>query len=331
MLLKWIPGITLLYSAHTLAQTTTSCNPTEKTCSADIGLSVSSYTHDFTADGADDLAWNVTSGSVTYSSKGAAFTVSKSGDSPTIRSNWYIFFGRVSFVMKAASGTGIVSSAILQSDDLDEVDWEWIGGSADKAQTNYFGKGNTTTYDRAAWSATSDTQTTSHNYTIQWTQSATTWYIDGVATRTLNYADAVSGRNYPQTPMDIRIGSWAGGDSSNSEGTIEWAGGATDYTQGPFTMYLEKIEVENYNPGASYTYSDTTGSYDSITVGKASSSSVASKASSTKTSTALGARSTTDVPAQMAQMTSGGGRGFAMPGWQYVAMFASTVLLGMQW
>jgi len=48
----------------------------------------------------------------------------------------------VSFYMRAAPGTGIVSSAILQSDDLDEIDWEWIGGSSTKAQSNYFGKGN---------------------------------------------------------------------------------------------------------------------------------------------------------------------------------------------
>ncbi|RYF42162.1 MAG: glycosyl hydrolase family protein, partial [Cytophagaceae bacterium] len=48
----------------------------------------------------------------------------------------YIFFGRVSFHIRAAPGTGIVSSAILQSDDLDEVDWEWIGGSSAKTQSN---------------------------------------------------------------------------------------------------------------------------------------------------------------------------------------------------
>lgn len=48
----------------------------------------------------------------------------------------------MSFFLKAAPGTGIVSSAILQSDDLDELDWEWLGGTdyASKVQTNYFGK-----------------------------------------------------------------------------------------------------------------------------------------------------------------------------------------------
>ena len=78
-----------------------------------------------------------------YTSAGAEFTVSKSGDHPTIQSNWYLLFGRVSFFLKAAPGTGIVSSAILQSDDLDEIDWEWLGGANydGKVQSNYFGKG----------------------------------------------------------------------------------------------------------------------------------------------------------------------------------------------
>ena len=84
--------------------------------------------------------------------------------------------------------------------------------------------------------------------------------------RTLNYADAVGGKNYPQTPMNVRIGIWAGGDSSNDEGTIEWAGGATDYSKGPFTMVLEKIEVVNLNPAKSYSYGDLTGDYQSIKI-----------------------------------------------------------------
>ncbi|XPS73364.1 Licheninase [Ascochyta lentis] len=259
----------LLAATNTVAQTTTSCNPTEKTCPKDTALSSSTYTHDFTTSGADDDAWNVTAGNVTYTSSGAEFTITKSGDAPTIRSKWYILFGRVSFFIKAAPGTGIVSSAILQSDVLDEIDWEWLGGTdyASKVQSNYFGKGNTTDYNRAAWTAVSGAQTKTHNYTVTWTSSATTWYIDQVAVRTLNYADALSGKNYPQTPMDIRIGSWAGGDSANDEGTIEWAGGATNYDDGPFTMYLEKIEVVNENPGASYSYGDKTGDWESIKVG----------------------------------------------------------------
>lgn len=82
--------------------------------------------------------------------------------------------------------------------------------------------------------------------------------------RTLLYADAVGGRNYPQTPVNVRIGIWAGGDPANDPGTIEWSGGETDYSAGPFTMVLEKIEVVNENPAKSYSYGDLTGDYQSI-------------------------------------------------------------------
>jgi hypothetical protein len=168
------------------------------------------------------------------------------------------------------------------------------------------GKGNTTSYDRAAWSAVSDTQSTTHNYTIAWTSAATTWLIDGVAIRTLNYADAVAGKNYPQTPMNIRIGIWAGGDSSNNEGTIEWAGGATNYADGPFTMYLEKVEVVNENPGGSYEYGDLTGDFSSIKVnGKdASSSSSSSALSGSEGSTGAGSESASESASESKSATA---------------------------
>jgi hypothetical protein len=95
--------------------------------------------------------------------------------------------------------------------------------------------------------------------------------------------------------VNIRIGIWAGGDSSNDEGTIEWAGGATDYANGPYTMVLEKIEVVNETPGKSYTYGDLTGSWESIEVenGESKSVSTISKASGTTASrTATGSGTT---------------------------------------
>lgn len=64
--------------------------------------------------------------------------------------------------------------------------------------------------------------------------------------------------------MNVRIGIWAGGDPANDPGTIEWSGGETDYSAGPFTMVLEKIEVVNENPAKSYSYGDLTGDYQSI-------------------------------------------------------------------
>lgn len=131
----------------------------------------------------------------------------------------------------------------------------------------------------------SDPETTFHTYSVDWTSSRIEWLLDGEVVRTLEYADALSGKNFPQTPMRIRIGIWAGGDPDNSEGTIEWAGGETDYTDGPFTMYVESINITNYTPAQHYKYTDKTGAYTSIksynsTVSNSTSSSSKSSSSS---------------------------------------------------
>ncbi|KAK3197190.1 hypothetical protein GRF29_1536g979443 [Pseudopithomyces chartarum] len=193
MLVKNTTWATLLLAAsHTTAQTFSLCDPTKKTCPDNPALPSTTYTHDFVASGPDAATWNTTAGNVTYTPSGALFTISAAGEAPTIQSNWYIFFGRVSFMLKASPGTGIVSSAILESDTLDEIDLEWLGG-ADKVsevQSNYFGKGNTTTFDRGEFHKVDATQTVARNYTIVWKSDATTWYIDSVPVRTLKFEDA---------------------------------------------------------------------------------------------------------------------------------------------
>lgn len=128
-------------------------------------------------------------------------------------------FGHVEFVIQAAPGTGIVSTALLQSDDLDEIDFEFLGGDGNNVQTNYFGKGDTSTYDRAVTFPTLDNQDNFHTYAINWTADQVVWQIDGAPVRTLTPASADINQ-YPQTPMMIRVGVWAGGDPRNPPGTI---------------------------------------------------------------------------------------------------------------
>ena len=90
-------------------------------CEPNPGLDASLYSFDFTK-GADDDNWEGTGhGEVKYTSEGAEFSVNKQGDSPTIQSKWYMFFGRYEVHMKAAPGVGIVSSIVMLSDVLDEV------------------------------------------------------------------------------------------------------------------------------------------------------------------------------------------------------------------
>ncbi|KAH8726524.1 concanavalin A-like lectin/glucanase domain-containing protein [Phaeosphaeriaceae sp. PMI808] len=251
-------------AALATAQTFTDCNPMEKDCPNDPAMP-QTWTTDFKA-GKDAIkGWKQTAGSLTYGAGGAEFTVAKKGDAPTIQSEGFLHFGYVEVKMTAAKGQGIISSIVLQSQNLDEVDWEWIGGQEGKVQMNYFGKGNTTTYDRMIEAPVATTQTETHTYALNWTAESLTWIIDNKPIRTLKYADANGGKTYPQTPCNVRLGNWPGGDSEN-EGTRQWAGGEVDYSKAPFTMTVDSIKVINYSPGMEYKWGDKTGSKESIQV-----------------------------------------------------------------
>lgn len=242
----------------TFAQTYTNCNPTLRSdCPADsalartVNIDFKSASDSFTPQG-----------NPTYGSDGVSFTVAKSGDSPQLTSKWYIMFGKVEIAMQAAPGAGIVSSFVLQSDTLDEIDWEWLGADANQVQTNYFGKGQTTSYNRGAFHADAGSQTGYKTYSIEWTPQQIVWQINGVTVRTLEPANADN--QYPQTPMQVKFGAWSGGDSANSPGTIQWAQGPTDYSKGPFSMKVRSIMVQDYSTGSQYSYGDQTGTWGSI-------------------------------------------------------------------
>jgi beta-glucanase (GH16 family) len=156
---------------------------------------------------------------------------------------------------------------------LDEIDWEIIGSQTTQAQSNYFGKGNTTTYDRGEFHAVTEPQTEIHTYAVDWRPNNTTWLIDGKVVRTLLFDDAIGGKNYPQTPMNIRMGNWVAGNPSNAQGTIQWAGGLADLSKAPFTMTIESIKIINYFPAVAYSYGDNSGSWQSIKLWNTTSSS----------------------------------------------------------
>ncbi|KAI4252039.1 MAG: hypothetical protein L6R42_008142, partial [Xanthoria sp. 1 TBL-2021] len=248
-----------LAAAPIAAQTYTTCNPlTSGSCPADPALG-RSVNIDFTDGPSDSFT---PQGNPTYDSNGASFTVAKPGDSPQLTSKWYIMFGHVEFQVKPAPGVGIVSSAVLQSDALDEIDWEWVGGDNNQAQSNYFSKGQTTTYNRGAFHPDPNNQASFRTYTIDWTAAQIAWQIDGKTVRTLTPEGAQG--QYPQTPMMVKMGSWSGGDSANQPGTIAWAGGPTAYGNGPFSMVVKSVTVTDYSTGTQYSYSGTTGTWQSI-------------------------------------------------------------------
>lgn len=277
-------------------QTFTDCDPTKKSCPADAGLGTT-LTTDFTKGASSD--WSLADGTtMTYGSQGAEFVITSS-QAPTMSSNKYIMFGKVSVTTKASAGTGIVSSFILESDDLDEIDWEWLGTDDTQVESNFFGKGNTTTYDRAIYHPVTDPIGTMTTYTIDWTADYVKWYIGSNLVRTLNYGDALAlnGKNFPQTPMRTKMGSWVGcADAAaaadpKTTGTCSWAGGPADFSKAPFTMYVQSVTIQDYGCGGDYTYSDMTGSWQSIKSSGTCGANQGSSANSGSSSSASGSTS----------------------------------------
>jgi len=231
----------------------------------------------------------------------------------TISASKYIMFGKVTVTTRAAAGQGIVSSFILESDDLDEIDWEWLGSTDTSVESNFFGKGNTTSYDRAIYHPVTDPIGTWHTYTIDWTSAAIKWYIDGNLVRTLNYGDALAlgGKNYPQTPMKVKLGNWVGCASAAAasnpatEGTCSWAGGPANFAQAPFTMLVKSVTIQDYTCATTYTYSDNSGSYQSIKAsGGCSGGSSSSSSSSSSDSSSSSSASSTTTPSTTKTPTS---------------------------
>ncbi|KAF1955300.1 hypothetical protein CC80DRAFT_474699 [Byssothecium circinans] len=202
---------------------------------------------------------------------GTSFMIARSGDSPSIHSKFYLFFGRIEVVLKPAYGRGIVSSAILQSEDLDEIDWEFLGGKPTHIMTNYYGKGNTTAGNRGFdYKVDKPPMEDFHNYTIDWTKERIQWIYDDKMIREVKFNDALpGGANYPQTPMNIRIGSWAGGDTKkNAKGVVDWAGGETDFSQGPFTMMVKSVYAKDFTSAKEYSWEDMdqSGSWEKVKI-----------------------------------------------------------------
>lgn len=195
--------------------------------------------------------------------KGAAMEISSPNQAPTLASKKYLFFGKVSVELQAAPGPGLITAIVLKSDTGDEIDWvsisgpspvssiftngiqELLGAYDKQAQSNYFYDGDplyntyNNTYDL-------DTSTFSefHTYTIEWTEEKLAFSIDGTE-RKVWHVGEIPLEKWPQTPMQVKLGTWAVNNKSDA-GEIAWAGGVPNWDEAPFKAYYRKLEIEDY-------------------------------------------------------------------------------------
>ncbi|KAF2743041.1 glycoside hydrolase family 16 protein [Sporormia fimetaria CBS 119925] len=265
-----VPALALLSLLPTsLAQTFSECDPTKKQGCPNLPALGGNATFHFN-DTLYDKLWlqPKKQGKVDWSEKGATFTVARQLDSPQLDSNFYMLFGRMTVVMKAARGRGIISSAILQSETRDEIDWEFKGDNA-TAMTNYYGKGNEKFQGRGKDFDIPAPQDDFHNYTIDWTKERIQWWFDGEMLREVTYAEANGGADYPQSPMNLRIGAWAAGDPDNNQpGVVEWAGGEVDWSDAPYVMTVQEVFAHDYTSAKEYSWEnmDASGTWDKVKI-----------------------------------------------------------------
>ncbi|ROT34864.1 hypothetical protein SODALDRAFT_329064 [Sodiomyces alkalinus F11] len=307
MLSKTFYAATVALAASTLvsAQTFTDCDPTKEDCPNAPAFGDDVFL-DFCVNNGEDYIYSLDGTTVTYDDEhGAVFSISRLGQAPTQSSHKYLFFGEVECTVKAAPGPGIVTSIVLEADDLDEIDWEWVGGDNFNVQTNYFSKGDTTTYDRGGIHPIENPTGQFHTYGIVWTKEKIDWTIDGNVIRTLTYEEAKGGKEFPQSPMQLKFGTWVAGRPDAGEGTIDWAGGMADFSNGPFDAYYRDCRIVDYAGGVEgaieYKYGDRSGTWESVIVitedGEAPPTTPTTTARTTTTSPTTAARTSTSSPA----------------------------------
>lgn len=247
--------------------------------SLDRVMSIDKYLGD-----ASEADW-VSSGSPLVYDDSILLTMPANSTGTVLASTVYMWYGNVKAKLKSSRGPGVVTAFILLSDVKDEIDFEFIGADLTTSQTNYYFQALPIWTNVANISDLSDTYANFHDYEIDWTPDKITWSVDGVVGRTLKKTDTWNATtnqwDFPQTPARVQLSIWPGGAPSNSEYTIEWAGGAIDWDSDDIRNYgydfatFSSVAIECYNAtsapgtntGKSYHYSSRDGLNTSVVDG----------------------------------------------------------------
>lgn len=196
-----------------------------------------------------------------------------------ISSTHYVWYGKVSARMKASHDSGVVTAFVLFSSVQDEIDVEWVGADLETVQTNFYWEA-VLNYTNSYNITTTNNYKNYHVYEVDWHEEYMTWSVNGEVGRTLykneTYNSTTGKYQYPQTPSRIQISLWPGGNSTNEEGTIEWAGGEIDWDSSDIEDYgyyyavIQSVNITCYDPpsgivqngSTAYKYTDSDSWYE---------------------------------------------------------------------
>jgi len=253
------------------------CNSDKFDLSIDEVVDISEYLGD-----ASKGNW-VSSGQPEQYGDGVLLTMAQDTSGTLLSSSHYVWYGTIEAKFTTSQGKGVVTAFIMMSDVRDEIDFEFVGVDIYDAQTNFYSQG-VTNYDNGQNISLPDGSNTVQNeftYTIDWQPDQLTWAINGDVKRTLNKADTwndtANRYDYPQTPSRVMLSLWPAGIDSNSQGTIDWAGGLIDWNSpymqnGYYYAKFSSVSVTcadtpdgaNVTGSQAYVYNDYAGTNNTV-------------------------------------------------------------------
>ncbi|KAI9206818.1 concanavalin A-like lectin/glucanase domain-containing protein [Polychytrium aggregatum] len=184
------------------------------------------------------------------------------GENVLISSKLSLLYGTIEADVKQSSvGGAITAFTLFNGTSKDEIDYEWVGNDRMMVWTNFFFRGlrernPVTTFE--IWSSSpavaTDTYLNFHNYKVDWTPYAITWYVDGAVVHSQNRSGTwepagtgdgygISHYHYPDTPLQIQLGIW-------NDNEVPWANGPLDWSapgaQNGYTAEFKSLKVTCY-------------------------------------------------------------------------------------
>lgn len=181
----------------------------------------------------------------------------KNSGGTVLTSTRAVWYGKITARMKASHLGGVITAFILFSGIQDEIDFEFVGADIEKVQTNYYWQG-TLNYNHSTNITVDDVFDDYHTYELDWHEDYITWSVDGTIGRTLykneTYNSTTDTYRFPQTPSQVHLSIWPGGNATNAPGTIAWAGGEINWDApdisdpGYYYAIVNEVNITCYDP-----------------------------------------------------------------------------------
>ncbi|XP_050233692.1 probable xyloglucan endotransglucosylase/hydrolase protein 28 [Mercurialis annua] len=134
-------------------------------------------------------------------------------------------FFSASIKLPADYTAGVVVAFYMSNGDIfeknhDEIDFEFLGnirGKDWRIQTNIYGNGSTNVGREERYSLWFDPSDEFHQYSVLWTDSQITFYVDNIPIREVKRTASMGG-DFPSKPMSLYATIWDGSDWATNGG-----------------------------------------------------------------------------------------------------------------